>query len=174
MKKLVVKAKRKCYSFMIIYFHLSLFKAQIEILTRMCLFLNKGSWTHAITSLSSLCAGTGTNERCESKHIKSDLKCHLFASEKIPPFLSPSRVINCNFKSISCLTMDFFVHPVFFFSFCLITDLLHLLIFTPDTNKIFLAVWSRISSLTVRSEFFSMLQKTFIFWLFVLDFQLHY
>ena len=91
-------------------------------------------------------------------------------------FFPLSSVINCNFKSISCLTMDCFVHQVFFlFFFCLFTDLLHLLIWaTPDTNENCLAVWSRFSSLTVRSEFFSMLQKTFIFWLFVLDFQAHY
>ena len=156
---------------MTIYFHLLLFKPKMEIPAMMCLFLNKGSWP------LSLCADTGPSERFESKHRKNDLKCHLFTSEKILPFFFPlSSVINCNFKSISCLTMDCFVHQVFFlFFFCLFTDLLHLLIWaTPDTNENCLAVWSRFSSLTVRSEFFSMLQKTFIFWLFVLDFQAHY
>lgn len=157
---------------MIIYFHLLLFQTHMEIPAMMCLFLNKGSWP------PSLRADAGPNERSESKHRKSDSKCHLFTSEETLLFFfwSPSSVINCNFKSVSCLTMDCFVHPVFFlFLFCLITDLLHLLIWaTPDTNENFLAVWSRFSSLTVRFEFFSMLQKTFIFWLFVLDFQVHY
>lgn len=92
--------------------------------------------------LSSLYAHTGPNERSEFKHIKRVLKCHLFTSEKILSSLPPTSVINCNFKSISGLTIDCFVHPVFvLFFFCLITYLLHLLILVaPDTNAIFLAV----------------------------------
>lgn len=139
MEKLVVKAKRKCYSFMIMYniCCCSRPKWRFEPGSE----LDKRNWTHAITSLSSLCTDTGPNEKCESKHMKNYLKCHLFTSEKIPPFLSPSSVISCNFKSISCLTMDCFEHAVFFSFFCLITDLLHLLILvTADTNEIFLEV----------------------------------
>lgn len=139
----VVKAKGNCCGLMIIYFHLSVFKPWMDILTRkkfFFFFLNKESWPHSITSLSSLCADTGPNERSEFKHMKSALKCHLFTtSEKMLPSLPPTSVINCNFKSISCLTMDCFVNLVFFlFFFCLITYLRHLLIWVaPDTNAIF-------------------------------------
>lgn len=42
-EKLVINIKGKCYGLMIIGFHLPLFKPQVEILTRTCLFLNKGS-----------------------------------------------------------------------------------------------------------------------------------
>lgn len=143
---------------MIIYFYLSLFKPHMEILG--CAFFKTNmSWPHAITYLSSLCADNGSSERSGFKHMKSDLKCHLFTSENMLPSLSPTSVINCNFKSIPCLTMDCFVHSVcLLFFFCLITYLLHLLILVAsDTNEIFLAVWSRFSCLTARSEFFSML-----------------
>lgn len=155
---------------MIIYFHLLLFKPQMEIPAMVCLLLNKGSWRLSLSvptldSMRGLSPNTGKvvwNVTCS--HVR-----------KYCLFFPPSSVINCNLKSVSCLTMDCFVHPVFLFFFCLITDLLHLLIWaTPDTNENFLAVWSRFSSLTVRSEFFSMLQKTFTFWLFVLDFQVHF
>lgn len=145
----------------------------MEILTRKYIFLNKGNWPHAITSLSPLSANTSPNERSEFKHTESALKCHSFTCEKTLLSLPLTSVINYNFKSISCLTMDCMVHPVFFF--CLITYLLHLLILVAsDTKAVFQAVWSRFSSLTFRTELSRMLQKTFIFWLFVLDFQVHH
>lgn len=132
--------------------YLLLFKAQMEILTRK--WAGQRELDSCNSTLSSLCTDTGRNERCESKHMKNDLKCHLFTYEKIQPFLSPSSVISCNFKSISCLTMDCFEHAVFFSFFCLIIGLLHLLILvTTDTNDIFLEVWSRFSSLIIRYVF---------------------
>lgn len=107
----------------------------MEILTRKYIFLNKGNWPHAITSLSPLSANTSPNERSEFKHTESALKCHSFTCEKTLLSLPLTSVINYNFKSISCLTMDCMVHPVFFF--CLITYLLHLLILVASDTKQF-------------------------------------
>lgn len=137
--KLIVKAKGKCYGCMIINFHVLLFKPQMET-QEMC--FSKQRKLTSCNYLSSRYAHTGPNERSEFKHIKSVLKCHLFISEKILSFLPPTSVINCNFKSISGLTIDCFAHPVFvLFFFCLITYLLHLLtLVAPDINAIFLAV----------------------------------
>lgn len=126
---------------LLVYFHLSLFKSQMEIPTRTCLFLHKGGGPHVITHLSPLCPDTAPRESYKFKHVKTDLEYHRSHPRKYHLF-APCRVIKCNFKSISCLTMDCFIHLVFFvFFFCLITYLLHLLILVaPDTNEIFLAV----------------------------------